>query len=117
MYLNGQGSKFSMAVLVEPTSEYTVEFWFKADTATADTMIEANRDPNTGVSTNFLYMMSGQELSSEVSDNIRAKDAMAIYIEDDVLKCAPYGYKQEGADDTILDYKLGGVNPLKVEGW
>ena len=117
MYLNGQGSKFSMAVLVDETKEYTVEFWFKADLANAATMIEANKDAETGVSTTFLYMMSGQELSSEVSDFIRAKDAMAIYVEDGTLKCAPFGYNQEGAEDTILTYDLGGENPLTVDAW
>ena len=117
MYLSGQGAKFSMAVLVDPTSEYTVEFWFKADTANYETIKAANTDATTGVSTTFLYMMSGQELSNEVSLEIRAKDVMAIYIEDGKLMCAPFGYKQEGAENTVLEYDLGGVDPLTVDGW
>ena len=62
-------------------------------------------------------MMSGQELSSEVSDDIKAKDAMAIYVEDKILKCAPYGYKQKGAENTILTYDLNGADPLNVTEW
>ena len=100
-----------MAVLVDATSEYTVEFWFKADVANAETIRKANYNTETGVSTTFLYMMSGQELSNEVSTNIRAKDVMSIYIEDGVLKCAPFGYKQEGAEDTVLSYNPK-IDPL-----
>ena len=106
-----------MAVLVDATKEYTVEFWFKADQKNYQTVIDSNKDATTGVSTTFLYMMSGQELSSEVSDDIKAKDAMAIYVEDKILKCAPYGYKQEGADNTILTYDLNGIDPLNVAEW
>ena len=117
MYLTGQGAKFSMAVLVDATSEYTVEFWFKAKPTEYETIKKSNNDTETGVSTTFLYMMGGQELSNEASVNIKAKDMMSIYIEDGILKCAPFGYKQEGAEDTVLEYDLGGVDPLTVEGW
>ena len=49
------------------------------------------------------------------------KRAMDIFVEDDVLKCAPFGYNDDAEDDSsknyILSYDLGddsyATNPLK----
>ena len=51
MYIGGKGSKFEMTILVETTTKYTVEFWFKANVAE----FAANPQERT-----FLYMMNGR---------------------------------------------------------
>lgn len=45
-------------------------------------------------------------------------NVMAIYVENDELKCAPFGFTRDGNlkdESTVLTYK--GVNPLKEKKW
>lgn len=53
--------------------------------------------------------MKGQGLG----DDKIAKDAMAIYVEDQQLKCAPFGYGKD--EDSVLTY--GTIDPLTVDSW
>ena len=104
-----QGAQFTTAILVDKTQEYTVEFWFKANTNVADQLKQENE--RNGKSVTYLYQMKDQY----------GKRAMDIFVEDDVLKCAPFGYNDDAEDDSsknyILSYDLGddsyATNPLK----
>ena len=104
-----QDAQFTTAILVDKTQEYTVEFWFKANTDVADQLKQENE--RNGKSVTYLYQMEDQD----------EKRAMDIFVEDGVLKCAPFGYNDDAEDDSskdyILSYDLGddsyATNPLK----
>ena len=106
-------AQFTTALLVDKTKEYTVEFWFKANTDVADDLKKENNQ--NGKSVTYLYQMKDQVKDQD------GNRAMDIFVEDDVLKCAPFGYNYEAENDSskdyILSYDLGddssATNPLK----
>lgn len=51
-------SKFSMAILVDQTEQYTVEFWFKPNLDLTDALKSRNIGEN-GKSVTFLHIMKG----------------------------------------------------------
>lgn len=86
-----------MAVLVDKTSEYTVEFWFKAFSSVADAL----EQDNNGLT--YLFRMEDQD----------RKRAMDIYVENNELKCAPFGQTSDAG--TVLNYE--GIDPLRTKEW
>ena len=61
---NTEGAKFSMAILVDETDSYTVEFWFKAYTENGMPEKLALENKNdAGQNVTFLYIMKGQKLN------------------------------------------------------
>ena len=110
MYLEGNGTKFSMAILVGQTDRYTVEFWFHPNTA----VYKERMAPNQTVS--YLFTMAGAE-GDESQTTRTAKNAMEIYVEDNKLKCAPFG-RPTGVGDAEKDVLVyGDINPFLVDEW
>ena len=71
MFLQGEGAKFTMGVLVEETDKYTVEFWFKPDIKYAEELADQ---------TTYLYMMEGNEDETEGVASAVAKNVMKIIV-------------------------------------
>ena len=84
MYLGGQYS-FDISVLVGKTETYTVEFWFKAN-VTEFAGVSQDRT--------FLFMMNGRRegISKQEAELYYTTNVMAIYVENNELKCAPFGF-------------------------
>lgn len=80
------------SVLVEKTSEFTVELWFKPDVSKA---VELGQQGIT-----YLYTMQDSLFS-----------AMTIFIENGVLKCSPLGLNRG------YDLVYEGVRPLETDSW
>lgn len=74
MYLEGEGAKFNMAILVDSTTEYTVEFWFHFNNAT-DVHEKIHSQDVT-----YLYMMEGAKIDENNTTLISA-NTMEIYVE------------------------------------
>ena len=51
-----------------------------------------------------------QSTQEPVLDN---KDVMAIYVEDGVLKCAPFGRCMDPTSELVFE----GINPLTIDSW
>ena len=105
-----------MTILVEKTDRYTIEFWFKANVDEFKKILEPEDNP--AQKRTFLFMMNGRaDGISESQLSIFSFNTMVIYVEDDEMKCAPFGFVDgEVKDpDSLLTYK--GVNPLKVSKW
>ena len=76
------GAQFTTEILVDATDQYTVEFWYKADTSYAVNLKEENKEADNGdKSVTYLFSMKDQDKNL----------AMDIYVENGVLKCAPFG--------------------------
>ena len=106
MYLGGTGvdAKFSMAILVEKTDRYTVEFWFKPDPTKSAELLS---QPLT-----YLYVMQGQTDANAIG-NV-AQDTMLIYVENGELKCAPFGDASGPIGEPLV---FTGINPFAVSEW
>lgn len=62
MYLDDKGAKFSMAILVEKTDRYTVEFWFKANVEKFPKISESD--------VTYLFMMEGAAVDENAASNL-----------------------------------------------
>lgn len=108
MYLEGDGAKFSMAILVEKTQQYTVEFWFRANLEQQAKLDEQD--------VTYLFMMAGAEGDENLTTQV-AKNSMEIYVENKQLRCAPFGRPKDD-DDTLKDVLIfGDINPFATDTW
>ena len=102
-----------MGVLVEETDTYTVEFWFKPRFD--------EREKLAAQDITYLFMMEGNEDEQTGVASAVAKNVMKIVVEDDVLKCLPFGMASDSADykDNLEFDELiyEGINPLEVDKW
>lgn len=111
---DGMDAGHTVSVSVEPSDEYHVEFWFKPNTMLRGKIEEQ------GVTKLFRLEQVFEENNEKQDDDneliwLRKKkiyEKMVIYVEDEVLKCAPHGLNEGNNTYTTIVYK--GINPLRV---
>ncbi len=111
---DGINAGHTVSVSVDPSDEYHVEFWFKPNTMLRDKMEKQ------GVTKLFRLEQVIKEVNDkrdEGDELVRIKEKkiyekMVIYVEDEVLKCAPHGLNEGNNTYTTIEYE--GINPLRV---
>ena len=111
---DGMDAGHTVSVSVDPSDKYHVEFWFKPNTMLRDKMQKQ------GVIRLFRleedikddYKRDDGDELIWLSRKMKIYEKMVIYVEDEVLKCAPHGLNEGNNTYTTIVYK--GINPLRV---